>query len=56
MARIVRCGLIQAHCDWSPEKVSLPDIKKKMIAKHEQLISDAARKKVQILGSPPPPP
>src|SRR5260370_41803275 len=50
MARIVRCGLIQAQCEWSPEKYSLPDIKKKMIAKHEQLIAAAAKQKVQILG------
>src|SRR5260370_3639752 len=50
MARIVRCGLIQAQCEWSPEKFSLGEIKKKMIAKHERLIADAAKKQVQILG------
>src|SRR5881409_1915037 len=50
MPRMVRCGLIQAQCEWSPEKFSLADIKKKMIAKHERLIADAAKKKVQILG------
>ena len=50
MARNVRCGLIQARCEWSPEKVSLADIKEKMIAKHERLIAEAAKKKVQILG------
>src|SRR5205823_14041502 len=50
MPRLVRCGLIQVHCDWSPEKYLLPDIKKKMIAKHEALIAAAAKKKVQILG------
>src|SRR5213082_3472484 len=50
MARIVRGVLIQAQCEWSPEKYSLPDIKKKMIAKHERLIADAAKKSVQILG------
>src|SRR5437899_12768145 len=50
MPRIVRCGLIQAHCEWSPEKYSLADIKKKMIARHEDLIATAAKKKVQILG------
>src|ERR1700758_3896754 len=50
MPRLVRCGLIQAQCEWSPEKYSLPDIKKKMIAKHERLIADAAKQKVQILG------
>src|SRR5258708_4832841 len=50
MPRIVRCGLIQAQCEWSPEKFSLAEIKKKMIAKHERLIADAAKQKVQILG------
>src|SRR6267143_5177153 len=50
MPRTVRCGLIQAQCEWSPEKFSLAEIKKKMIAKHERLIADAAKKKVQILG------
>src|SRR5580700_5955379 len=50
MARIVRCGLIQAHCEWSPTKTSLPQIKENMIAKHEKLIAAAAKRKVQILG------
>ena len=50
MARIVRCGLIQAHCEWSPTKFSLAQIKEKMIAKHEKLIAAAAKRKVQILG------
>src|SRR5271155_2054088 len=50
MARIVRCGLIQAHCEWSPEKFSLGQIKEKMIVKHEKLIAEAAKRKVQILG------
>src|SRR5205807_10330427 len=50
MPRVVRSGLIQAHCDWSPEKYLLSDIKKKMIAKHEGLIAAAAKKKIQILG------
>jgi hypothetical protein len=50
MARVVRCGLIQASCEWSPEKLSLAQIKQKMMAKHEQLIASAAKKKVQILG------
>src|SRR3989440_9727797 len=50
MPRVVRCGLIQARCEWSSEKYSLPDIKKKMIAKHERLIASAAKKKIQILG------
>ena len=50
MPRIVRCGVIQASCEWSPEKYSLAQIKEKMIAKHEKLIADAAKKKVKILG------
>jgi N-carbamoylputrescine amidase len=50
MPRIVRCGLIQARCEWSPEKLPLPQIKQKMIAKHEKLIAQAAKKKVHILG------
>jgi hypothetical protein len=27
MPRNVRCGLIQVRCEWSPEKLSLGDIK-----------------------------
>jgi len=50
MPRVVRCGLIQARCEWSAEKSSLADIKKKMIEKHEGLIRDASKKKVQVLG------
>ena len=50
MSRIVRCGLIQAACEWSPEKYSLAEIKEKMIAKHEKMIAAAAKKGVQILG------
>ena len=30
MARMVRCGLIQTSCEWSPEKHSLEEIKKQM--------------------------
>ena len=49
MPRMVRCGLIQAHCEWSPEKFSLAQIKEKMIAKHEKMIAEAGKRKVQIL-------
>jgi len=49
MPRLVRCGLIQAHCEWSPEKYSIKDISKKMLEKHEKLIEQAAKKKTQIL-------
>ena len=48
MPRIVRCGLIQAHCPSGPEH-SLQQIKKMMVAKHLKLISEAAKKKVQVL-------
>jgi beta-ureidopropionase len=49
MARLVRCGLIQARCEWSPDKYSIQDIRKKMVEKHEKLIESAAKKKTQIL-------
>ncbi len=49
MPRLVRCGLIQARCEWSPEKYSLPQIKQKMIAKHVKMIATAAKRNVQIL-------
>ena len=49
MPRVVRCGLIQARCEWSPEKLSLAQIKQKMIVKHERLIAAAAKKKVRVL-------
>ncbi len=49
MARPVRCGLIQARCELSPEKHSLEKIKREMIRKHERLIAQAARQRVQIL-------
>jgi beta-ureidopropionase len=49
MARIVRCGAIQARCEWSPEKHPLGEIKRRMIAKHERLLAQAARQKAQIV-------
>ncbi len=45
MARMVRCALIQATCEWSAEKFSLAQIKQKMIAKHEKMIAAAAKRK-----------
>jgi beta-ureidopropionase len=45
----VRCGLIQAGCEFSPEKHPLNAIRKKMVAKHVRLIEQAARQHVQIL-------
>src|SRR5687767_8249488 len=49
MARIVRAGLIQASCPWSPEDMSLKEIKKRMIDKHVKLVDQAGKKGVQIL-------
>jgi N-carbamoylputrescine amidase len=49
MARIVKAGLIQTSCPWSPEEHSLKEIKKKMIAKHVPLIEQAGKKGVQVL-------
>ena len=49
MARPVRCGLIQAACELSPAKHPLSKIKQAMIRKHERLIAQAARQRVQIL-------
>ena len=46
MARIVKCGLIQAKCDWLPPKHSLQQIKSKMIDKHVAMIEQAAKKGV----------
>ena len=48
MARIVRCGLIQASNPLHPEN-PVADIKKAMIDKHVKLIEQAAAKGVQIL-------
>ncbi|MDD5305084.1 MAG: acyltransferase, partial [Elusimicrobia bacterium] len=50
MARIVKCGLIQAKCDWLPPKYSLSQIKAKMIDKHVAMIEQAAKKGVQMLS------
>ncbi len=49
MSRIVRCGLIQTSCPWSPDKTPLAQIKKRMIDKNVALIEEAARKKTQVL-------
>jgi beta-ureidopropionase len=48
MARVVRCGLIQAGNVLGP-KSGLPAIKKAMVDKHLKLIAQAARKNVRIL-------
>src|SRR3989344_5006010 len=49
MSRIVRCGLIQTSCPWSPEKFEIREIKQKMIEKTTKLVEEAGKKKVQIL-------
>jgi beta-ureidopropionase len=49
MARIVRCGLVQASCEWSPDTMAVEKIKKQMIKKHERLIAEAARQRAQIV-------
>ena len=49
MARIVRCGLVQASCEWSPDTLAVETIKKQMIKKHERLIAEAARQGAQIV-------
>ena len=48
MARIVRCGLIQAACT-TPAEESLEKIKQESIEKHLEFIAQAARAGVKIL-------
>jgi beta-ureidopropionase len=50
MARIVKCGLIQASCDWETPKYTMAQIKKNMIDKHVAMIETAAKKGVQMIG------
>ena len=50
MARIVRCGLIQAKNVLSPAKATLPEIRDAMIDKHLKLIDQAANQNVRILS------
>jgi|SRR5579863_1839914 len=49
MARLVRCALIQAACEWSPVKHPLERIRQEMIKKHERLLAQAARQHAQIV-------
>lgn len=49
MPNIVRCGLIQARCELSPQRASLAAIRKAMLDKHRRLIEEAGRKSVKIL-------
>ena len=48
MARVVRCGLIQARNE-KPADVSLAEIKSAMLDKHIKMIEEAGQKGVQIL-------
>jgi N-carbamoylputrescine amidase len=48
MARLVRCGLIQASCT-TPAEAPLENIRDEAINKHLKFIEQAAAKKVQIL-------
>src|SRR5580658_147295 len=48
MARVVKCGLIQAACT-TPASEDLEKIRRDSIDKHLKLIGEAARKDVQIL-------
>jgi len=50
MPRIVKVGLIQASCPWTTPKYSLKQIKEKMIDKHVEMVEQAAKKGVQMLG------
>jgi beta-ureidopropionase len=49
MPNAVRCGIIQASCEWPLEDRPLEAIKKAMVQKHLRLMDQAARKKVQVL-------
>ena len=49
MARIVKCGLIQASNPINDESVPVADIQKAMLDKHLGMIDDAGKKGVQIL-------
>jgi N-carbamoylputrescine amidase len=49
MARVIRCGLIQATNARSPAEATLPEVREAMIAKHLRLIEEAAGRGVQIL-------
>jgi len=49
VANTVRCGLIQAGCEFSPERMTPAAIRKAMVAKHLRLVEQAARQHVQIL-------
>lgn len=49
MAKVVRCGLIQAGCGLDASREKPVEIKKYMIDKHVKLIEEAAKKKAKII-------
>jgi beta-ureidopropionase len=48
MPRVVRCGLIQARAQVDPD-APLADIKRTMIARHVELVAEAARQRAQAV-------
>jgi beta-ureidopropionase len=48
MPRVVRCGLIQARAQVDPD-APLADIKRTMVARHVELVADAARQQAQAV-------
>jgi beta-ureidopropionase len=49
MANTLRCGVIQAKCEFSAVRDSLQAIKKAAVAKHVRFIEQAGRKRVKVL-------
>ena len=50
MARMVKCGLIQASNPVNDPDASVAEIQKAMLEKHLPMIDDAGKQGVQILG------
>jgi len=48
MPRVVRCGLIQARAQVDPD-APLADIKRTMVARHVELVAEAARQRAQAV-------
>ena len=48
MPRVVRCGLIQARAQIDPD-APLADIKRTMVARHVELVAEAARQRAQAV-------
>ncbi len=49
MANTLRCGVIQAKCEFSAGRDSLQAIKKAAVAKHVRFIEQAGKKRVKVL-------